>query len=150
MSCRQETQACLVRERKFFIFRFTFLKNNQLQNILTLIISIIFYYYLNTKIHKNPIFFFFFFFFFSYKLFLLYITSITSYYYSQLTLSYVPNKASFWVRTRNLKLSRSMIEGTWLSSHFDRRFMSEDRCINQETNRCNSQESNQPRFSIYS
>jgi len=45
----------LVRERKFSLFLslFTFLKNNQLQNILILYHINNFYYYLNKKIHYN-------------------------------------------------------------------------------------------------
>jgi hypothetical protein len=56
-----------------------------------------FYYYLNKKIYYNII-------FFSYKLFLLYITSITFYYYLQLIPYYQTRPSTVQIQTRLNKL----------------------------------------------
>jgi hypothetical protein len=84
--------ACLVKERNFSLPLFTFFKNNQFQNILTLyhINNFLLLFKLKKFITIQN------FFTFLYKFFLLYITFITSYYYSQLPLPYQTRPWGWW------------------------------------------------------
>jgi hypothetical protein len=85
--CQRLQEGLVWQEREYSLssLLFTFLKNNQFQNILTL-------YYINnffitTQIKKFTTIQFFFF-IFLYKFILFYIKSIHSYYYQQPTISY--------------------------------------------------------------